>query len=60
MTNLQLKDEQWERLWPLLPPQKPKVGRPAKDHRQILNGILWILRTDAPTAAAFVAHPPSP
>ncbi|MEO6888925.1 MAG: IS5/IS1182 family transposase, partial [Ktedonobacteraceae bacterium] len=22
-------DEQWERLYPLLPPQKPKVGRPA-------------------------------
>jgi transposase len=23
-------------------------GRPAKEHRTILNGILWILRTGAP------------
>ena len=39
---------QWERLQPLLPPQKPKTGRPAVDHRRILNGMLWILRTGAP------------
>lgn len=43
-----MTDEQWERLRPLLPPQKPKTGRPSKDHRTILNGILWILRTGAP------------
>jgi transposase len=43
-----LTDEQWERLRPLLPPQKPITGRPSKDHRTILNGILWILRTGAP------------
>ncbi|KAA0121823.1 hypothetical protein CIW48_21965 [Methylobacterium sp. P1-11] len=30
---------------PLLPPQKPRTGRPAEDHRQVLNGMLWILRT---------------
>lgn len=44
----ELTDEQWERLKPLLPPQKPHTGRPATDHRQIINGILWILRTGAP------------
>ncbi len=33
---------------PLLPPQKPRTGRPAEDHRQVLNGMLWILRTGAP------------
>lgn len=43
-----LSNEQWERLRLLLPPQKPKTGRPAHDHRVILNGILWILRTGAP------------
>lgn len=32
----------------MLPPQKPHTGRPATDHRRILNGILWILRTGAP------------
>lgn len=39
---------QWERLRPLLPPQKAWTGRPAKDHRLVLNGILWIDRTGAP------------
>lgn len=33
---------------PLPPPQRPRTGRPAKDHRTVLNGILWILRTGAP------------
>jgi transposase len=35
----ELTDEQWEWPQPLLPPQKPKTGRPAEDHRQIINGI---------------------
>lgn len=44
----ELTDEQWERLGPLLPPQKPQTGRPCKDHRTIINGILWINKTGAP------------
>jgi transposase len=48
MNRGDLTNEQWERLQPLLPPQKPSIGRPAHDHRTILNGILWILRTGAP------------
>jgi transposase len=48
MSRGELTDEQWEKLRPLLPPQKPRIGRPAKDHRRILNAILWILRTGAP------------
>jgi transposase len=48
MTRTILSDSQWERLRPLLPPQKPRTGRPAKDHRQVLEGILWVLRTGAP------------
>jgi transposase len=44
----ELTEEQWERLAPLLPPQKPNVGRPNRDHREILNGILWRLKTGAP------------
>ena len=43
-----LTDVQWERLRPLLPPQKPRTGRPAKDHRIVLEGILWVLRTGCP------------
>jgi len=46
-----LTDVQWAKLHPLLPPQKPRTGRPAKDHRAILNGILWVLRTGSPWRA---------
>ena len=48
MRRGELSDEQWERLEPLLPAQKPRTGRPHVGHRQILNGILWVLRTGAP------------
>ena len=43
-----LKDHHWKRLQSLLPPQKPDIGRPYTDHRLVINGILWILRTGAP------------
>src|SRR5215210_2643360 len=43
-----LTDEQWNRIRPLLPPQRPKTGRPAKDHRTVVEAILWIDRTGAP------------
>jgi transposase len=43
----ELSDEQWARLQPLLPPQKPKRGRPARDHRQMINAMLWIHATGA-------------
>lgn len=44
-----LSNEQWERLAPLLPPQRPRrAGRPALCHRKMLNGMLWVLRTGAP------------
>src|SRR4051812_12069505 len=45
----ELTDAQWARLEPLLPPEKP--GRPNDDHRQILNGILWVLNSVARPAA---------
>jgi transposase len=43
-----LTNEQWAQLEPLLPPQKPKTGRPNAEHRRMLNGRLWILHTGAP------------
>lgn len=48
MSSRDLTNQQWERLQPLLPPQKPKTGRPNEDHRTIVNGSLWIERTGAP------------
>ena len=40
-----LTDVVWERLRPLLPPQKPPTGRPAVDHRLVVEGMLWVART---------------
>src|SRR2546429_6211082 len=48
MNRHELTNMQWEQLQSLRPPKKPKTGRPAADHRRILNGILWLLRTGAP------------
>jgi transposase len=48
MRRYELTDEQWERIEPLLPARKPKTGRPNNDHRQIINGIIWILKSGAP------------
>lgn len=42
-----LTDELWERIQPLLPPErpKPKGGRPRVPDRSALTGILFVLRT---------------
>ena len=45
-TRPELTDEQWARLQPLLPPQAP-VGRPPRDARLVLAGVLWVLQTGA-------------
>jgi putative transposase of IS4/5 family DUF4096 len=42
-----LTDARWACVAPLLPPQKPRTGRPAHDHRTMLSGMLWVGRTGA-------------
>ena len=44
-----LTDAQWEKIRPLLPkrPPRPRRGRPPAQDRQVLEGILWILRSGA-------------
>ena len=42
----ELTDKAWERIAPLLPANGK--GRRWRDHRQVVNGILWKLRTGAP------------
>lgn len=44
----ELTDDQWAILEPRLPPQRPRTGRPAKDHRLILNAIIWRMKTGVP------------
>ena len=48
MRDRELTDEQWAALAPHLPPQRAATGRPAKDHRTVVEAVLWRLRTGAP------------
>lgn len=49
MARGDLTDKEWARLESLLPPQQPaEPGGQYRDHRQVINGILWVLRTGAP------------
>jgi transposase len=47
-------DELWERVEPLLPRYRPSRwgGRPRVDRRQVLDGILYVLRTGCQWKAA--------
>ena len=48
LKQYELTKEQWERIKPLSPPEETgKWGRPRKDNRIMLNGMLWIIRSGA-------------
>lgn len=59
---MDITNEQWEFLEPLIP--QPEVdalgrGRPRCPDRDVLNGILWVLRTGAPWADLPDRYPSS-
>ena len=43
-----ISDKIWGRIEPHLSGKKGNVGRPAKNNREFINGVLWILRTGSP------------
>ena len=48
---MELTDKQWIRLEPVILQsacKKDSRGRKCRDPREVLNGILWVLRTVAP------------
>ena len=47
MIRHRLTDKQWELIAEVFDPAK-RMGRPPRDRRTILDGILWILRTGSP------------
>ena len=60
---MDLTDEQWEAIREVVPePERQRTGerggRPWRDPRDVLNGILWILRTGAPWADLPRRYPP--
>src|SRR5579862_920660 len=57
---MDISDDQWEVLKPVLEePRRPYGrGRQWKNARQVLNGVLWILRTGAPWEDLPDRYPP--
>jgi transposase len=39
-----LDDAQWDLIQPLLPPQRSGKGRPMRDHRQVVEGVIYRYR----------------
>lgn len=49
MSRLQvLSDEMWARIEPLMPVASAKGGRPFRDHRLVVEAIIWRYRTGSP------------
>ena len=58
---MDLTDEQWKCLEPLIPDESSRSdprGRSRKNPRDVLNGILWILRTGAQWKDLPARYPP--
>jgi transposase len=58
---VELTEQQWEIVKPYLPQHdviQQGKGRPRVDPRQILEGILWVLRTGAPWKDMPGRYPP--
>jgi transposase len=58
---MKLTNEQWQRIAKFIPKPKAlpgKSGRPPQDPRDVLNGILWILRTGAQWSELPRRYPP--
>jgi transposase len=58
---MDLTNAQWEVREPLIPDPVRRAdgrGRPWRDSRSVLNGILWVLRTGAPWRDLPARYPP--
>jgi transposase len=56
--RFELSDEQWTVIGPLLPPERGRKARPARDNRRMVNAMLWVLRTGAPWRDLPRYYPP--
>jgi len=58
---MELTDTQWEVIKPLIPEGLSgpgRKGRPRRNNRDVVDGILWILRTGAPWKDLPDRYPP--
>src|SRR5512135_1087906 len=58
---MELTNAQWDRIEPIiesLPRKRERRGRPQRHAREVLDGILWVLRTGAPWKDVPQRYPP--
>lgn len=60
---MDLTEEQWITIAPYFPEKErvrpgPQGGRPYRDPRDVLNAVLWVLRTGAPWSDLPSRYPP--
>ena len=56
---MELTEKEWHIIQPILPKLPTgKRGRPWRGNREVLSGILWILRTGAPWKDLPKTYPP--
>ena len=58
---MDLTEEQWDFVAPLIPKPRRRPdgrGRPWRDPRDVLDGVLWVLRTGAPWKDLPPRYPP--
>jgi len=56
-----LNDDQWRVIGPLIPEPKRRAdrrGRPWKNNREVLNGVLYVVRTSIAWADLPKTYPP--
>ena len=44
----ELTEDQWRRIKDLLPPDQGRAGRQPRPNREMVNAILWVLKSGAP------------
>lgn len=58
---MELTNKQWELIEPLFPERELKPsgkGRPARHPREVLDGVLWVLKTGAQWSELPYRYPP--
>lgn len=51
MEKYKLTDYQWKQIEPLIPPKTSKCGRARRNPRELIDAIIWVLRTGSPWCA---------
>jgi transposase len=56
--RFELSDVEWAAIAGMLPPERGRKARPARNNRRMINAMLWVLRTGAPWRDLPEHYPP--